>query len=516
MTEDKLKFDYNSTLTLANVFDELDIVISGNKKPDYNFLFTFNSFVESFVLTDKFFLHRQDYETIQLFGNTLFPNGRPIFDIMTRNDLLGVFSVPLGSSGQIAKAVYVEKLSEKISEHTDIKIQFDNFRNDKSELISSNFKNSIETITSAEKFKVYGYSFQETHNQFIVREYTRDMNDFFKHVFKAISNVSINTVLPQYGVKKQLEEIKKANYSKTLFEKLNASQEIMFEKAMTFNGFVNQPIPPLTSILLSRCKDIEEIPEKLMQLRHEFTELRKHAIDFEKNIERANTLKQQSEIIEEYDNFWNNYDKSKSLINRTVFRFWDIITESLPQFKHKGINNIKQITENRPSFNKQVENLERIFKTDIYSKKEYYQHDNFGNKISKTIIKQNQTTETLTKNIIMGDQHNYNINQAGAVGPNSNASNNTFNQQNVSLPSNFNYEELLEELAILKKTLIANANTPEHFLSIAELTNAEEASKSKNGNKVIQHLTSAGKWVFDFATKVGVSLVGEIIKTQMK
>ena len=116
----------------------------------------------------------------------------------------------------------------------------------------------------------------------------------------------------------------------------------------------------------------------------------------------------------------------------------------------------------------------------------------------------------------MGDQHNYNINQAAAVGPNSNASNNTFNQQNISLPNNFNYEGLLGELAILKKTLIANASTPEHFLSIAELTNAEEASKSKNGNKVIQHLTSAGKWVFDFATKVGVSLVAEILKTQVK
>ena len=116
----------------------------------------------------------------------------------------------------------------------------------------------------------------------------------------------------------------------------------------------------------------------------------------------------------------------------------------------------------------------------------------------------------------MGDQHNYHINQAGAVGPNSTATNNTFNQQNISLPANLDFQELSKELTLLKSELIQNATSAEHYQAIAELTHAENASKEKNSSNVVKHLLAGGKWVFDFATKVGVSVVAEIIKSNMK
>jgi hypothetical protein len=113
----------------------------------------------------------------------------------------------------------------------------------------------------------------------------------------------------------------------------------------------------------------------------------------------------------------------------------------------------------------------------------------------------------------MGDQ--YNINQAGTVGPNSSANNNVFNQTNYTLPDNTNYEILGSELTKLKQELISKATLPEHYIAIGEVANAEEATKSKDGNKVVKSLLTAGKWVLDAATDIGTSVVAEIINKQM-
>ena len=114
---------------------------------------------------------------------------------------------------------------------------------------------------------------------------------------------------------------------------------------------------------------------------------------------------------------------------------------------------------------------------------------------------------------IMGDT--YNVKQAGAVGPNSSSTNDTFIQQNNDLPENYDYDKLYNELLTLKSSLIQNATLPEHFQAIAEVASAENSAKEKNGSSVLQHLKSAGKWVFDFATKVGTSVVSDLIKAQL-
>jgi hypothetical protein len=113
----------------------------------------------------------------------------------------------------------------------------------------------------------------------------------------------------------------------------------------------------------------------------------------------------------------------------------------------------------------------------------------------------------------MGDQ--YNINQAGAVGPNSTASNNTFNQLNNSLPENTDYEKLTTELFELRQSLLPKAKLPEHYIAIGELTKAEEASRSKDGNTVIKSLVAAGKWVLDAAKDIGTDVLTEVIKNQI-
>jgi hydroxypyruvate isomerase len=115
----------------------------------------------------------------------------------------------------------------------------------------------------------------------------------------------------------------------------------------------------------------------------------------------------------------------------------------------------------------------------------------------------------------MGDKNVFNQSTIGAVGSNATASNNTFQQVNYSFPENFDYEKLSEQLTILRDNLVRNAKTPDEFKAIGDVAAAELASKEKDGNKVVKHLKDAGKWVFDTATKIGVSVVSEIIKQQM-
>jgi hypothetical protein len=113
----------------------------------------------------------------------------------------------------------------------------------------------------------------------------------------------------------------------------------------------------------------------------------------------------------------------------------------------------------------------------------------------------------------MRDQ--YNVNQAGAIGPKSAAIENTFNQQNNSLPENTDYEQLATELIELRQLLLMRASDVEHFKAISEVAQAEDAARQKNGNKVMKSLLSAGKWVLDAAKEVSTGVLAEVIKKQM-
>jgi hypothetical protein len=161
-------------------------------------------------------------------------------------------------------------------------------------------------------------------------------------------------------------------------------------------------------------------------------------------------------------------------------------------------------------FHKDEEGFEKSsytdeFQQDFYAQPEEWKH--FFKDSEREKVEQYFITNR------MGDQ--YNINQAGAVGPNSSSNNIVFSQVNYTLPDSTNYELLADELATLKQVLISKAISPEHFTAIAEISKAEEATKSKDGNKVVKSLLSAGKWVLDAARDIGTNIVAEIIKKQM-
>ena len=103
----------------------------------------------------------------------------------------------------------------------------------------------------------------------------------------------------------------------------------------------------------------------------------------------------------------------------------------------------------------------------------------------------------------------------GAVGPHSHAQDINFNQIWNEASSSIELDKLSEELFKLSSALKEKAKEPEHFRAIAEVAEAEAASKSGNGAKTLEHLKKAGKWTLSVAEKIGIGVATTALKTAM-
>lgn len=123
------------------------------------------------------------------------------------------------------------------------------------------------------------------------------------------------------------------------------------------------------------------------------------------------------------------------------------------------------------------------------------------------------TNQILIQEYNMGDK--YVVGQAGAVGPQSQAQGMTFTQELNQLESSVDLTRLAGELSTLLQLMKQEANKPEHHFAVSEIIEAEQAAKAGDGAKAIQYLKSAGKWILDFVSKIGASIIAEILKKDM-
>ena len=97
----------------------------------------------------------------------------------------------------------------------------------------------------------------------------------------------------------------------------------------------------------------------------------------------------------------------------------------------------------------------------------------------------------------MGDQYNVkNEGQIGAIGTDVRAKDMNFNQTWNQLAGEIDLRELASELAKLRQEMKNEAIETEHHIALGEIAKAEQAAKSGDGPKVLEHLRSAGTWVF--------------------
>ena len=110
-----------------------------------------------------------------------------------------------------------------------------------------------------------------------------------------------------------------------------------------------------------------------------------------------------------------------------------------------------------------------------------------------------------------GDKY-YIKGQAGAVGPQSNVHDINFNQIWDQISQDTDLSKLAEDLSKLSSALKEEAKDPEHYRAIAEISEAETASKSGDGPKALEHLKKSGKWAFDMVSNIGAAVAATTLQ----
>lgn len=407
--DNKLTINHNSCIISSNLLDELDYVIGGYGKPTVEFIFNFNAFVEAYLLSSSFILTQKEFEHVNITRQVLFPNGRPIFDMLIKNKNLSAIS---GIGNNITQCVYVDKVERNDNETAQQAVnafcQRDSKRI-KDNFILSDFTNPIKSV------KTYSVGFagkdQEefgSKNQVLIGETTNQPFEIVKSFFDTITNHNVQAALPVFTYQEQLSELNKKAVSKEIYTKLSELQGQTIQDAEKHFGTELQVIPPLVSIVLSKTKSKEKIPEILNEIRTDFTEFRICCEKFEKNLNEADTIKEQIEAVKEYKKFWaalvkkysdestrlmfrfldiakdSNYENSLDgmIDNQSVedifkdmnlgkvagkagFLAWDKIKEKRILNKFKGVVNLWSLLENSPTIGKQIKDVERVFKTSV-------------------------------------------------------------------------------------------------------------------------------------------------------
>jgi hypothetical protein len=108
-------------------------------------------------------------------------------------------------------------------------------------------------------------------------------------------------------------------------------------------------------------------------------------------------------------------------------------------------------------------------------------------------------------------EENYTVGQ-GVAGHNVHAHDMTFQQAGAQLLGHIDMRTLAGELATLRGKMRQSATEPEQDIAIGHIAAAETAAQKGDRGSVLSSLKSAGKWAFDVATKIGVSVASEAIK----
>lgn len=401
----KLTIDHNTCILSSNLLDELDYVIGGYGDPTIEFIFNFNAFVEAYVLSSNFIVPHHEIEHMSITNGVLFPNGRPVLDLISKSKRLSSVG---GFGNKIMQCVFVDRVHTSNQEAAATAVETFCKRDEKrikDNFILSDFAKNID------KVKTYSLGFAGkdqpefgSKNQVLIGETTNSPFEIVETFFNTITNFNVQAALPVFTYQQQFTELGKKAISKEIYKTICDLQGQTVEDAENYLGSELQTIPPLVSIVLSKAKNRDDIPQVLKEIRDDFTDFRSCCETFEKQLNEAETIKVQVEAIKEYKKFWATLVKKYSDKNsRIMFRFldiakesnyensldnlidgqsaedifkdlnmgkvagkagilaWDKIKEKRILNKFKGVVNLWSILENSPTVDKQINDIERVF-----------------------------------------------------------------------------------------------------------------------------------------------------------
>ncbi|MCY0976871.1 hypothetical protein PGH12_06860 [Chryseobacterium wangxinyae] len=413
MIDDKI--GHNSAYVNLNLIDDLDYCLGGYGKPTVEFLFSLNTFVETFIASSEFYTSLDELNHLNLTTPVLFPNGRPILNLIARHGGLkfvnGIVDNPgseiyrgniLVRSKREAQQDFVLEYGQKIQEKYFIK---------------NDINLVLETIPLATS------KFED--DCFVVSETQNSLDELVSNLMNVSRSSSIQTSLPLSLYGKQIRSLNRTPYSIQSLEMVAKIHNAKVEDLKSSLNYQYLPIPSFTNILLSSVTSVSEIPHKLGQLRLDFQELRDQFVQLEIDINESATMKQQLEAFRKFKDFWNifnnKYVESKHRIMYGDFDFTtnsdldkgidtfidgstftdsvkdlnfgkilgNVITKGYSWYsdrkvinRFKGITNIWELFENSNAINQQLKHFERLFGVNFTNSEINNVHDFVSQKLN--------------------------------------------------------------------------------------------------------------------------------------
>lgn len=315
---------YNVAYINFSLLDELDYVIGGYGKPKPEFILSLNSFIESYVLNETFHFSFLEWSHYTNTNKTLFTKGRPIYNILFKKGEKILFRDWLGPFfGYCTYCQPVDNSSKETQYHID------KFQKNVTEEIKKKYFRPALFLGADEKFPYLyrNFAFNEPPKQpnYLIIAIERSQKELLQGLYDGNFNINCNATVPFSGLKALLNFNDSLLPSNQSFKILSEIHNQKIQKLKDYTGYRKVFIPPLVSILLSKCKSMEDIPTKLRGLRDDFTELRASFTTLEKNIDTADNLKEQFEAVDNLYAFWQAFNrKYKSGNSRLIHHIWDI------------------------------------------------------------------------------------------------------------------------------------------------------------------------------------------------
>jgi hypothetical protein len=370
-----------AAITVINLLDELDWVIGGYGNPTPQFLYSLNTFTETYVLTDELFVSFHDAMHLNL-SSPMFPNGRPLLHLLAKDGLLRtIVEGEEHLKEDIGTVIYTFKLKEGETldtNHEWMRVYKDNVDKKLLSQILPHFKIGVTPDTTP--LLVLGGSKGSANHAIVL--FNRDIRSLLSSILSLSKGSNFHIALPLYAIKAQADYFPRIAPSVELYRSIAKIHGVAVEKILEHSGYKEIPLPPLTSILLSRCKTRDDIPLQLEQLRSEFAGLREAGRLHEQRLINANTIREQFEVIEEFNEFWDTYSKKMhKKTTRIIYRLWDIVKEANPLSwvtktldelkvrdqekvilnRYKGIHDIWRMSRDVPAVQHQLKDVERVF-----------------------------------------------------------------------------------------------------------------------------------------------------------
>jgi hypothetical protein len=300
---------YNSAYISLNLLDELDFYFGGYGKPNVEFIFSVNTFVETFIGSSEFYTSLDELNHLNITAPALFPNGRPILNLVVREGGLKFVNGIVDNPGQViyegdaltrtkkeAQQDFIIEYGKKIHDRYFIKSDITNIV-EKIPLITSKFVDDV----------------------FIVSEVLSSSLELVSNLINVANTSSIQTTLPIYLYDKQVAKLSRTPYSIESLDRLAKIYDANLNELKSALGYRYLPIPPFTNILLSQVNSISEIPQKLTQLRADFQELRDSFVELEHSINEASSVKEQMSVYKKFSDFWATFNKKYVEKNNRIF-----------------------------------------------------------------------------------------------------------------------------------------------------------------------------------------------------